>query len=238
MPIYAIVYLPKILTAFFGGLFVFMGIVTFGNDTAFDRIYIGLLVFTGCVCRENINVLSAIAILVLQLIWETVIWNVLSDNELVKLGIYLIALYSVYYFRYDWLAKCSAVIVIVAFASELYWHFNDYDAPEIYWYIFGIASNLLIRHLVFCRVSFVEHYSTTKGGSLNLDWVIYKFSAGLTILKMMMILEYLSRHILGLDSLLVVYYSYTHIIHIIGTITVWAIFNESSKQLIPQLLKA
>ena len=39
-------YLPKILTALFGGLFVSLGIYTFGNALLFDRIFIGVLIFT------------------------------------------------------------------------------------------------------------------------------------------------------------------------------------------------
>jgi hypothetical protein len=232
------VYLPQILTALFGGFFVFLGIATFGNALSFDSIYVSLLIFTGLVCRKDINVVSVIIILVLQLMWEGLAWNILGDENLVKVILYLTALYAAFYFRYDWLAKIVATIVIIASVSEVYWHLNDYSAPEIYWYIWIMISNLLIRHLVFCRVSFVNRYYPTKGESVNLDWVIYKFNAALTILQAAMVFEYLSRHLLGFDDILFVYYSYSYIIHIIGTITIWAIFTESTKRLIPKLLKA
>jgi hypothetical protein len=231
-------YLHQILTALFGGLFVFFGIVTFGNALAFDRIFICLLIFTGLVCRKDINVVSVIIILVLQLIWEGLAWNILVDENLIKLLFYLIALYAVYYFRYDWLAKIMATSIIIASGSELYWYLNDYSAPEIYWYIWMMISNLFIRHLVFCRVSFVDSYFPSKGKSVNLDWIIYRLNAALIILQAAMVSEYLSRHLLGFDDTLIVYYSYSYIIHIIGTITIWAIFTESSKHLIPEPLKA
>jgi hypothetical protein len=231
-------YLPQIFSALFGGLFVFLGIATFGNALAFDRIYVSLLIFTGVICRKDINVVSVIIILVLQLMWEGLAWNILVDENLVKVIFYLAALYAVFYFRYDWLAKMVATIVIIATVSEVYWYLNDYSAPEIYWYIWIMISNLFIRHLVFCRVSFVDRYYPRKGESVNLDWVIYKFNAALTILQAAMVFEYLSRHLLGFDEVLIVYYSYSYIIHIIGTITLWAIFTESSKRLIPKLLKA
>lgn len=231
-------YLPKILTALFGGIFVFLGFATFGNAWAFDRIYISLLIFTGIVCRKDINVVSVVIVLVLQLIWENLAWNLLVDENLVKIILYLVALYAIYYFRYDWLTKIVATIVIIAAACELYWYSNNYSAPEIYWYIWLMISNLLIRYLIFCRVSFVDKYYPRKGESINLDWVIYKLNAVLTILQAAMVLEYLSRHLLGLGGILLVYYSYSYIIHIIGTIIIWAIFTESSKRLIPKLLKA
>jgi hypothetical protein len=231
-------YLPQTLTALFGGLFVFLGITTFGNAWAFDRIYVSLLVFTGLVCRKDINVVSVIIILVLQLLWENLAWNLFVDENLVKVTLYLAALYAAYYFRYDWLAKMVATIVIIASICEIYWYSNNYNAPEIYWYTWIMISNLLIRYLVFCRVSFVDKYYPKKGESVNLDWVIYKLNAALTILQAAMIFEYLSRHLLGFGDILIVYYSYSYIIHIIGTITIWAIFSESSKRIISKLLKA
>jgi len=231
-------YLPQILTALFGGLFIALGIATFGNAWAFDRIYISLLIFTGVVCRKDINVVSLVIILVLQLIWESLAWNLLFDHHVIKIFLYLLAFYSVFYFRYDWLAKIVAVVVVFGSVSELYWYFSDYSAPEIYWYIWVMISNLLIRHLIFCRVSFVDKYYPQKGESVNLDWVIYKLNAVLTLLQSAMVFEYLSRHLLGFDDILIVYFSYSYIIHIIGTIIIWAIFTESSKRLIPKLLRA
>jgi hypothetical protein len=231
-------YLPKFLTALFGGIFVALGIVTFGDAWAFDRIYISLLIFTGFVCRKDINVVSLIIILVLQLIWESLAWKLFVDHNLIKIFLYFSALFTVFYFRYDWLAKIVALVVFFASASELFWYFNNYSAPEIYWYIWVMISNLLIRHLIFCRVSFVDKYYPLKGESVNLDWVVYKLSAVLTLLQSAMVFEYLSRHLLGFEDILIVYFSYSYIIHIIGTIIIWAIFAESSKRLIPKLLKA
>lgn len=231
-------YLPKFLTALFGGLFIALGIVTFGNAWAFDRIYVSLLIFTGIICRRDINVVSLIIILVLQLIWESLAWNLLVDENFIKVMLYLSALCITFYFRYDWLAKVVATVLLVASVSELYWYAKNYDAPEIYWYIWIMISNLLIRHLIFCRVSFVDKYYPKQGESVNLDWVIYKLNAVLTIIQAAMVFEYLSRHLLGFGDILVVYYSYSYVIHIIGTITIWAIFTESSKRLIPKLFKA
>jgi hypothetical protein len=231
-------YLPNFLTALFGGLFVLFGIATFGNGLAFDRIYIILLIFTGIVCRKDINVVSVIIILVLRMMWDLLAWNLLIDENLVKVTLYLTALYVSYYLRYDWLAKIVATVVIVASASELYWYSINYSAPEIYWYIWIMISNLLIRYLVFCRVSFVDKYFPNAGESVNLDWVIYKLYAVLTVLQAAMVFEYLSRHLIGFNDVLFVYYSYSYVVHIIGTIIIWAIFTENSKRLILKLLKA
>jgi hypothetical protein len=63
--------------------------------------------------------------------------------------LYLTVHYVSYYFRYDGLAKIVATVVIVASASELYGYSINYRAPEIYWYIWIMISNLLVRFLVF-----------------------------------------------------------------------------------------
>lgn len=217
---------------------MFLGIATFGNGLTFDRIYIILLIFTGIVCRKDVNVVSVIIILVLQMIWDLLAWNLLIDENMVKVTLYTTALCVSYYFRYDWLAKIVATVVMVASASELYWYSIDYSAPEIYWYIWIMISNLLIRYLVFCRVSFVDKYYHKKGESVNLDWVIYKLNAALTVLQAAMVFEYLSRHLIGFDNIIFIYYSYSYVVHIIGTIIIWAIFTESSKRLIPKLMNA
>jgi hypothetical protein len=231
-------YFPKIITTLLGGALVYLGIITFGNALAFDLIYVSTLIFTGLVCKKDINVVSIITVLIFQLIWESLAWNILVDENPAKVLFYLTAFYTVYCLRYDWLAKIAVTVVFIASLSELYWYFNDYSAPEIYWSILIMVSNILIRHLVFYRVSFVDRYYPSKGESINLDWIVYKLSAALTILQAIMIFEYLSRHLLGLDNILLVYNAYSYIIHCIGIITILAIFIENFKRLIPKRIKA
>jgi hypothetical protein len=86
-------YLPKILTALFGGLFVLLGILTFGNGGAFDKIHIGMLIFTGIICRKDINIVSVVILLLLQLTWESLAWHYLINENFVK-----IILGNTYYF--------------------------------------------------------------------------------------------------------------------------------------------
>lgn len=69
-------YLPKILTALFGGLFVSLGIYTFGNALLFDRIFIGVLIFTAVICRKNIDVLGVVVILVAFTLLDEAGWYI------------------------------------------------------------------------------------------------------------------------------------------------------------------
>lgn len=231
-------YLPQILTALFGGLFVLLGILTFGNEGTFDKLYFGMLIFTGIVCRNDINVVSVVILLLLQLVWESLAWHFLLDNYFVKTFLYLISFGLMYYFRHDWVVKIILPTVVLVTASEIHWYITDYSAPEIYWHIWIMISNLSVRYLIFCRVGIVDKYFPEDGHSVNLDWVIYKLSALIIIIQATMILEYLFRHIIGLTNLLFIYYSYSYLVHGIATIAVWAIFSESFKQLLPKLLKA
>ena len=231
-------YLPKILTALFGGLFILLGILTFGKGAAFDKLHFGMLIFTWIVCRKDINVVSVVILLLLQLTWESLAWHYLLDGYFVKTILYLIAFGMIYYFRHDWVVKIILPTVVLVTASEIHWYITDYSAPEIYWHIWIMISNLLVRYLIFCRVGIVDKYFPENGLSVNLDWVIYKLSALIIIIQATMVLEYLLRHIVGLSNLLFVYYSYSYLVHGIATIAVWAIFSESFKQLLPKLLKA
>jgi hypothetical protein len=231
-------YFPQILTALFGGIFVFLGIVTFGNAETFDRIYIGMLIFTGYVCRKNINVLSVVVILVLQLIWESLGWKIITNDYYFKLVLYALAFWLTYFFKYDWVVKVILPSLVLVSASEIYWYATDYPSPEIYWHIWIMISNLLVRHLIFSRLAIVEKYYPEKSLSINLDWVIYKLNAFIITIQAVMIFEYLFRHIFGFSNMLYFYYCYPYLIHGIGTISVWAIFNESYKQLIPRQLRA
>jgi hypothetical protein len=231
-------YLPQIFTALFGGLFVLLGILTFGNGWAFDNIHIGMLIFTGIICRKDINVVSVVILLLLQLIWESLAWQYLINENFVKIILYMCAFGMMYYLRHDWVVKIILPTLILVIVSEIYWYLTHYSAPEIYWHIWIMVSNLLVRYLIFIRVGIVDNYFPEKGLSVNLDWVIYKLSVFIIIIQATMILEYLLRHITGLSSMLFVYYSYSYLVHGIATIAVWAIFSESFKQLLPRLLKA
>jgi hypothetical protein len=231
-------YLPQFLTAFFGGGFVLLGILTFGNAGDFEKIHVGMLIFTGIICRKNINIVSVVILLVLQLLWEYLGWKILLNNEFVKIVFYLCVFGMAYYFRYDWVINIILLTLTLAVVSEIYWYLTDYSAPEIFWHILLMASNLLLRDLIFSRVGIIDSYYPNKGLSVNLDWVIYKLSAFMIIIQSLMIVEYIIRHITGNSDTLLVYYSYSYFVHAHATITVWAIFSESFKQLLPRLLKA
>jgi len=231
-------YLPKFLTALFGGLFVALGILTFGNSNVFDWFFLSVLIFTAIVCRNNINIVSIVLILFIQLALNQVVWFALSEHYLVVIFFHVLALWTIYQFKYDWVAKIMLLSVIIVITSEVYWFFTDYPRPQISWYIWLMTSNLFVRYLIFIRVGIVDSYFPEKGRSTHLDWIIYKLSALIILIQAVLIMEYLGRHVLNLSNALLIYYSYPYLFQGIATISIWVVFNESYKQLLPHLLKA
>lgn len=231
-------YLPKFMTALFGGLFVAASIFTFGNALLFDRLFLGVILFTAILCRKDVNVLSVVAIIFLQHIIEEFAWLYLPSSYMVKGLIYITGFWLVYYFWYDWTSKILLLCLILGVSSETYWFVIEYEPPQTFWYICIIMVCISIRHLVFLRVYLVENYISKKAKSINLDWVLYKINAVIIIAQTTVLIEYYIRHILGFQNALLAYESLAYIIHALSTILIWATFNESYKQFIPKIIKA
>lgn len=232
------VYLPPFLTALFGGLFVFGGILSFGNSLVFDRLFFAIVLFTAIVCHNNINIVSLLVIILVQRLVEELAWIGLQDAYIVKEMLYCLTLAVIVYLRFDPITKLIRVVLGLVVTAEIYWFLTGYDAPEIYWHVVLINICLFSRYLIFSRLSIVDKLFPGKGKSTNLDWTIYKLLGLTIIVQSAMLLEYLLRHILGLNKVLVIYYAYSYIVHAIAIFSIWATFNESYKQLLPRLLRA
>lgn len=234
----ASVYIRQLLTALFGGLFVACGIMTFGNAYIFDRLFIGILIFTAVICYRNINIVSVLLIILLQRCIEEMAWFGLENAITIKELLYLLAIAVTFYLRFDPIAKCVAAILALVISAEIYWYIVDYPAPEIYWHVTLMISNLFSRYLIFSRLALVDKYFPLKASSTQLDWIIYRLMGTTVIIQSAALLEYLARHILGYSNVLFIYYSYPFLMHAIGMFAIWATFNESYKHLLPRLLKA
>lgn len=232
------VYLPQILTAFFGGLFVFLGVLTFGNSYFFDRLFMAILIFAVCVCFKNINVVSVLAIIIIQRCIEELAWQGLQDAFAMKNLLYCLALAIIFYLRFDPMAKLAASVMFLVIMAELYWYVSDYHAPEIYWHVALLVINLFSRYMIFSRLSLVDRYFPGQGRSTNLDWIIYRVMGTAILVQALMLVEYLLRHLFNMDRLMLFYHAYPYLMHAIAVFAVWATFNESYRQLLPRLLRA
>lgn len=234
-------YLPKILTALFGGLFIFAGVYTFGEPLLFDRLFICILIFTAFVCRKNINVLGVVVILVIQRLVEETAWTIseLEFTDAAKALFYLASIALYWFIKYDKLSRLLLVALVLSLAAEFYWLALSQPAPQVYWYVALLSSYAFVRHLFFMRVTYMQDWFKNRTvESINLDWQIYKLNAFFVLLQFLMVLEYLVRGIFNLPSLLFVWHSYAYISQLCYTYLVWVIFLESYKLVAPKLLRA
>ena len=232
-------YLPKLITALFGGLFIAAGIITFNDAVLFDRIFLGVLIFTAVICRKDVDVLGVILIIFLTRAVEELVWLHLNESGFIKILIYLACLSISFYLRHNWASKIFLGVSLLTSFIEIYWLSIEYDPPEIYWNMILVAITLISRNLIFSRVSITEHYfKKFQPKSINLDWIIYKLFGLSLIIQIIVVLEYVIRHLFDLPKLVIFYYASVYAIRAIGTLSIWAIFNESYKQLAPKFLKA
>ncbi len=230
-------YLPKLLTALFGGLFIALGIFSFGHAAVFDRVFLAVLIFTAIVCRHDINVVSVITLLLAQALLSELVWLLLSHYSL-KPMIILLAIISVYYFRHDKIVRLIGPILLLVSVTEIYWFLTDYPSPKTCWYLWLIISGLLMRHLLFIRIVIIERFFPKKATSIHLDWALYKLSAVYILVQLAITCEYIIRHLANYPELLVVYEIYPYLIQGLSTLAIWFVFYESYKLLLPKLLKA
>ncbi len=232
-------YLPKVLTALFGGLFLFGCLYSFGNALVFDRIFIGVFIFTAVVCRNNVNVLGVVAILILQRLLEESAWSIseLDYQYVVKPAFYLVAIFSYWSFKFDPLAKVLLASLIVSLGAELYWAYFNLPAPEIYWYNGIAASCMLVRYLLFVRVGYTSELFPRQAQSIDLDWAVYRVDGLAIILQLLMIVEYIIRNLTHNLSIIYVFKAYPYILQVFASYIVWLVFYESYRLLLPKVLK-
>jgi hypothetical protein len=233
-------YLPKILTALFGGVFVWLGIISFNNPTIFDQLFIFILLFTAFVCRHNINVVGVIIVVAIHQILGVSAWFIYNqeNTDYLEIVFYLFGIITWYKIKYDPVSRLLLLSILISFFSELFWYINAMEGSALHWYIMVLSINLLTRHLIFTRVNVTCTYFPKKGGSINLDWHIYKLNALAIIIQAINISEYTLRGVFGLKDLMYVYDFYPYAMQGISTYTIFIIFNENYKLLIPKLLRA
>jgi|GEM_PF-1020201 len=236
-------YLPKIITALFGGLFIAAGILTFGNALIFDRLFLGILLFTGFICRKDINVLGIIIILAAIRVLEEFLWFLFTDqlynHWISKFVIYLVLLFSIYKFWFDKMSKVSLVILLICVLAEIYWVMIGYSVtPAIYWYAALVVLSLLTRHFLFSRIQITEQFTIKTGKSINLDWYIYQITRMYIFIEGLNIFEYILRHVFSLKNMQIIYHIYPYIMQSLATFTLWIVFNEANKLFKEKLIRA
>jgi hypothetical protein len=215
------------------------GVATFGNPLLFDRIYIIIIIGTAYILRKNPDVLGIMIILAVSHLMQDLVhyWNLEDNTNIVKILIYCCVLGTIYHLWYDSLNKLALAIVTLAISAEIYWFATGYNPPNIYWYVFLVNQNLFIRHVLLNRTAYYRQYLLVKGTPTVLDYSIEKVCLWFVVIDSIMILEYLIRHVLNLQ-LLVMYNAFEYFVQAIGVYVIWLVIREYQYLLEGKFIKA
>jgi hypothetical protein len=232
-------YSSKIATFLLACFTITYGVATFGNPTLFDRIYLVMIIGTAYLLRKNPDVLGVMIILAISHLMQDLVhyWNLEENTSLVKILVYSCVLGTIYKLWYDNLNKLALAIVTLAISAEIYWLATGYNSPNIYWYVFLVNQNLFIRHVLLYRTAYYRKYLLVKGTPTILDYSIEKVCLWFVVIDSIMIIEYLIRHVLKFD-LLIMYNAFEYFVQAIGVYVIWVIIREYQYLLEGKIIKA
>lgn len=228
-PILANAFFWRFLSQFLAVICICAGIVTFGNDVWFDRIFEVSLVLTALFCRKNVNVVVLVVIVVVGRSVEELLFlfEVFFNEYWFKGLLYSSFILVAWLFRHDIENKyLFPVIIFLCTSSEIYWFLTGYSAPQVFWYLIPYSLNLIVRFAIFMRYELVEHFFPGQEALCFSEfkirdahqWGIYVYAA--------MVFEYLIRH-LFMGNLFIVYQIYPYIIQAISTYVLWYMLQEN-----------
>jgi len=231
--------LGKFLTTLVASAFLALGVFYFNDAESFTHLFYLILLFSIFLCRKQPDIRGVIGIILLVRLSEEIVWFILIDydSKLLLLPIYLALAVGIWYLADEKQTKIPLrILMILILIAEVYWHFSGYKAPIIYPYLVMIVLNLTIQWLIFIRAIYGFKYKFL-GKETKLDFKIYKLVRWTIFLEMAMICEYLVRHILGINMLLV-YQAFPYISHMLSVYTLYLVFTASYQQFLPKKITA
>lgn len=215
----------------FAPLLLIVGAYAFGSPLIFDRALVVALVATLLICRNNINLLGVVVIFLVHRVADELLWlfNEFTEEIIVKALFYTIVLACYRVVKDEPVHKIIAPIIwIVAVASEVFWYITDYPAPKILWTVKMIALQLVTVRALFYRTYYTKQWLPQPGvtGLYEVEFIaINVFLAGIWI-NYIYILEYVFRHIFGINSTYI-YYAYPYLIQGLAAYMLWVIIVEN-----------
>jgi hypothetical protein len=114
--------------------------------------------------------------------------------------------------------------------SEIYWWIIEYkNIPEILYYAVAIATDLIVRAVVLRRSLLLGVKPYLSSIRLFL-WQVYTLTGTYTILLSLMIFEYIVRHTLKIQ-ILIIYDSYSYVMVALNTLVLWSVLNYTLKKI-------
>ena len=214
------------------------GYLSFGSADYFDRLFIVVIFVLFAFYMEslksdffeNINTVIILAILLIERIVEEIAFytNVIAAQQII---IYLCAAIVFYKQKHDaWVRFLYFPITLLAGIISVYWYYTEYDAPNVHYSIAMLLLNVLVRQAFMMRVFNIKRlmknkYAQKNATILQIDRDFMSIAKLNALLAVAMILEYLVRHFLLINSL-TIYYSYSFLAHILSTISLFLIVDH------------
>lgn len=213
------------------------GTFTFDQPLLFDVFFFGTLIFLVLTFHKNINIIGVISIIFIATILEHLGWLLLIDSFLSKVFVYLFLFSTLLIIKEEKYRIPIVLFVLIVFSSECYWLLTGYPAPEIYWHLFEINIQILIRHYLLMRVFFTTRLSPVKSRSLDLDYTMQILVAVFMFIHGLTIFEYLIRHFFAI-KIVVVWHLSVYIFHLLNLYMLFLIFKNGFKLALESKLSA
>lgn len=198
------------------------------NLVVLDRVVIGIYVLIALFNFQDKNLLGVLLVLILIDCADNLIWHAYLSNIYVELSLTGLCILCCLRFWYDIWAKIMALTGVCCFASQLYLsHINYHEIVQLSWYLTVGTLHIVKRHYILYRTSWSRKWSN-QIYFVNLDWQVYDLTKVVCILCILTIIEYLVRHIMKFQSV-VIYYAYP-IVHHILTLCLFYFIYQHIKQ--------
>lgn len=233
--------LQHLTSAFLVGLFLALGIITFGEPFLFDRIFFASLFIIAFVFRKDINLLGVTLIIIVERLTEEGAYLLIVDSASLKVVTYAACLIALYFRRNDSLFYLVSTSLVIIIGAEIYWYISDYHFLNIHWYVFLITLNLLVRKAISSRCFWTlellqvsQQYIESSSNEINrvsplkVDYYVYQLAMYFIVINLMTLTEYLVRHVLLINTL-IVYNLYALTNHILAFIFLFLLADQAIK---------
>lgn len=220
----------------FAGCFIstaILAIGSFGQPALFDSVITLLLVIIILFYFHDKDVVSVLAITLVDRLLGIAFFELPQASDLAKVFIYGLSFLVCLVFRYQGLARFTLLSLLITVPAEIYWLKVEYPAPFIYFYYIVLMQIIIARYCFFQRVGLFRRWFDTRHQVIDARISDVYLCSG--VINILMVFEYLVRHLSGFNVLLV-YTSFEYVQQILTVIfTVTILFYTVSH---PRYLRA
>jgi len=218
-----------IISALLVGLFLALGIVTFGDPFLFDRIFFASLIIIAIAFKKDVNLLGVTLIIITERVLEEGAYFLIVNSLPLKGLTYLACLYALYLRRNDSLFYPILISLLLIVSAEIYWWLSDYTFLNIHWYVFLITLNLFVRKAISSRCFWtLELIPNSRVQPLKVDYYTYQLALFFIGVNLVTLAEYIARHLFSLDSLFI-YKLYPLMNHILAFVFLFLLADQAIK---------